>query len=38
MTESTDAPTLRLVGGPTALIAYGELRLLTDPTFGPPGE
>ncbi len=38
MTESTDAPTLRLVGGPTALISYGELRLLTDPTFSPPGE
>ena len=32
------APTLRLVGGPTALITYGGLRLLTDPTFDPPGE
>jgi L-ascorbate metabolism protein UlaG (beta-lactamase superfamily) len=31
-------PTLRLIGGPTALIAYGGLRLLTDPTFDPPGE
>ena len=31
-----DAPTLRLVGGPTALISYGGLRLLTDPTFDPP--
>ncbi|MBO0686557.1 MAG: MBL fold metallo-hydrolase [Candidatus Dormibacteraeota bacterium] len=31
-------PTLRLVGGPTALITYGGLRLLTDPTFDPPGE
>ena len=29
-------PTLQLVGGPTALIAYGGLRLLTDPTFDPP--
>jgi L-ascorbate metabolism protein UlaG (beta-lactamase superfamily) len=33
-----DAPTLRLVGGPTALITYGGVRLLTDPTFDPPGE
>jgi L-ascorbate metabolism protein UlaG (beta-lactamase superfamily) len=33
-----DAPTLRLVGGPTALISYGGLRLLTDPTFDPPGD
>ncbi|MBO0686405.1 MAG: MBL fold metallo-hydrolase, partial [Candidatus Dormibacteraeota bacterium] len=31
-------PTVRLVGGPTALITYGGLRLLTDPTFDPPGE
>jgi L-ascorbate metabolism protein UlaG (beta-lactamase superfamily) len=34
----SDAPTLRLVGGPTALITYGGLRLLTDPTFDAPGE
>jgi L-ascorbate metabolism protein UlaG (beta-lactamase superfamily) len=34
----SDSPTLRLVGGPTALITYGGLRLLTDPTFDPPGE
>ena len=34
----TRPPTLLLVGGPTALISYGELRLLTDPTFDPPGE
>ena len=32
------SPRLRLVGGPTALIAYGGLRLLTDPTFDPPGD
>jgi L-ascorbate metabolism protein UlaG (beta-lactamase superfamily) len=32
------APTLRLAGGPTSLIAYGGVRLLTDPTFDPPGE
>jgi L-ascorbate metabolism protein UlaG (beta-lactamase superfamily) len=30
-------PTLRLIGGPTALIAYGGLRFLTDPTFDPAG-
>jgi L-ascorbate metabolism protein UlaG (beta-lactamase superfamily) len=33
-----DTPTLRLIGGPTALITYGGLRLLTDPTFDPPGD
>jgi L-ascorbate metabolism protein UlaG (beta-lactamase superfamily) len=26
------------VGGPTALLELGGLRLLTDPTFGPVGE
>jgi L-ascorbate metabolism protein UlaG (beta-lactamase superfamily) len=30
--------TLQLIGGPTALISYGGLRFLTDPTFDPPGE
>lgn len=30
-------PTVRLVGGPTVLLSYGGLRLLTDPTFDPPG-
>jgi L-ascorbate metabolism protein UlaG (beta-lactamase superfamily) len=29
---------LRLIGGPTALIEYGGLRLLTDPTLDPPGD
>jgi L-ascorbate metabolism protein UlaG (beta-lactamase superfamily) len=29
---------LTLVGGPTALIEYGPLRLLTDPTFDGPGD
>ncbi len=28
---------LTLVGGPTALIRYGGLRWLTDPTLSPPG-
>jgi L-ascorbate metabolism protein UlaG (beta-lactamase superfamily) len=34
----TGAATIRLVGGPTALITYGGLRILTDPTFDPPGD
>jgi len=29
---------LTLVGGPTVLIEYDGLRLLTDPTFDPPGQ
>jgi L-ascorbate metabolism protein UlaG (beta-lactamase superfamily) len=28
--------TLTLIGGPTVLIEFGSLRLLTDPTFDPP--
>jgi L-ascorbate metabolism protein UlaG (beta-lactamase superfamily) len=28
---------LTLVGGPTVLIEFGGIRLLTDPTFDPPG-
>ncbi len=30
--------TVRTFGGPTALIEVGGLRLLTDPTFDPPGD
>jgi L-ascorbate metabolism protein UlaG (beta-lactamase superfamily) len=29
---------VRVFGGPTALIEYGGLRILTDPTFDAPGE
>ena len=29
---------IRLVGGPTAIIEYGGLRWLTDPALSPPGE
>jgi len=29
---------IRYVGGPTAVIETGGVRLLTDPTFDPPGE
>lgn len=30
--------TVQLIGGPTALIDIGGVRLLTDPTFDPPGD
>jgi L-ascorbate metabolism protein UlaG (beta-lactamase superfamily) len=30
--------TITLIGGPTALIEAGGFRLLTDPTFDPPGD
>jgi len=29
---------IRYLGGPTFVLEYGELRLLVDPTFDPPGE
>jgi L-ascorbate metabolism protein UlaG (beta-lactamase superfamily) len=29
---------ITLIGGPTALIEIDGFRLLTDPTFDPPGE
>ena len=32
------APSVRLVGGPTAVLEIGGLRLITDPTFDPPGD
>ena len=35
---SSSPLTLTLIGGPTVLIEFGGLRLLTDPTFDPPGE
>ncbi|MDC0773140.1 MBL fold metallo-hydrolase [Streptomyces sp. HD] len=38
-TEQVPVPVpVRVFGGPTALIEYGGLRLLTDPTFDAPGE
>ncbi|MCL8014487.1 MBL fold metallo-hydrolase [Streptomyces sp. AS02] len=38
-TEQVPAPvSVRVFGGPTALIEYGGLRLLTDPTFDAPGD
>jgi L-ascorbate metabolism protein UlaG (beta-lactamase superfamily) len=33
-----NAATLTLIGGPTVLIELDGVRLLTDPTFDPPGE
>jgi L-ascorbate metabolism protein UlaG (beta-lactamase superfamily) len=39
MSSATAAQvTIRLVGGPTVLIEIGGVRLLTDPTFDPPGD
>ena len=29
---------VRVFGGPTALLEYGGLRILTDPTFDAPGD
>ncbi|WP_049561891.1 MBL fold metallo-hydrolase [Nonomuraea sp. SBT364] len=34
----TDQIPVRVFGGPTALIEYGGLRFLTDPTFDAPGD
>lgn len=35
---TTSRPVLTLVGGPTAIIAYAGIRVLTDPTFDEPGD
>lgn len=35
---SHDTLTITLIGGPTALLEVAGARLLTDPTFSPPGE
>ena len=35
---SHDTLTITLIGGPTALLEVAGLRLLTDPTFSPPGD
>jgi L-ascorbate metabolism protein UlaG (beta-lactamase superfamily) len=35
---SPSSLTVLLVGGPTAVLEYAGLRVLTDPTFDPPGE
>jgi L-ascorbate metabolism protein UlaG (beta-lactamase superfamily) len=36
--NDVSAVRVQLVGGPTAVLEYAGLRLLTDPTFSPPGE
>ncbi|GAB1513426.1 MBL fold metallo-hydrolase [Actinophytocola sp. KF-1] len=36
--QSTEQIPVRVVGGPTTVIEYGGLRLLTDPTFDAPGD
>jgi L-ascorbate metabolism protein UlaG (beta-lactamase superfamily) len=35
---TSDQLSVQVVGGPTALIEYGGLRFLTDPTFDEPGD
>nr|WP_143104992.1 MBL fold metallo-hydrolase [Amycolatopsis regifaucium] len=37
MTPISDQLSVQVIGGPTALIEYGGLRFLTDPTFDEPG-
>ncbi|GAB3744857.1 MBL fold metallo-hydrolase [Amycolatopsis oliviviridis] len=37
MNKISDQLSVQVFGGPTALIDYGGLRLLTDPTFDEPG-
>jgi L-ascorbate metabolism protein UlaG (beta-lactamase superfamily) len=38
MASPSSSLSVLLVGGPTAVLDYAGLRLLTDPTFDPPGE
>lgn len=38
MASAVDQIPVRVIGGPTALIEYGGLRFLTDPTFDAPKE
>jgi hypothetical protein len=35
---SLDLLAVTLIGGPTAVLELGPLRLLVDPTFDPPGD
>lgn len=37
MTAATAPLTVRYLGGPTAVLEIGGVRLITDPTFDPPG-
>ncbi|KND38540.1 Zn-dependent hydrolase, partial [Streptomyces stelliscabiei] len=36
--DTSERIPVRVYGGPTALIEYGGLRIVTDPTLDPPGE
>jgi L-ascorbate metabolism protein UlaG (beta-lactamase superfamily) len=38
VTDAKVSLTVRYLGGPTAILEIGGLRLLTDPTFDPPGD
>ena len=38
MASPSSSLSVLLVGGPTAVLDYAGLRLLTDPTFDPPGD
>lgn len=38
MSDEAARMAVRYLGGPTALLELGGLRLLTDPTFDPPGD
>jgi L-ascorbate metabolism protein UlaG (beta-lactamase superfamily) len=38
MADTAPSLTVFAVGGPTAVLEFGGLRLLTDPSFDPPGE
>jgi L-ascorbate metabolism protein UlaG (beta-lactamase superfamily) len=38
MNHSSATTTVTPIGGPTALLTYGGLRILTDPTFDEPGD
>ena len=38
MSAPKATPKITLIGGPTALVEIGGIRLLTDPTFDEPGE
>lgn len=37
-TTTERIPSVRVLGGPTTVIELGGLRLVTDPTFDPPGD
>lgn len=38
MTQSLQSVSIQYIGGPTAIVEFGGLRFLTDPTFDAPGD